>query len=198
MKYWKLTLLYSSCFEIPEAEHASAASRSGCSRAKPTAHTGFGIPLLFCVILIGCSRNVPRPSDLPALNPCKITITQGNNPLNEADVEVVANDPTTKYRTASGVTNNSGIANLLTYGFSGVPVGTYKVLVKKTVLEGASEQTDESGVKQVSGGKDYNLVNKKYQNENTTDLEIKIKNGQNEFSFDVGEPVHNLLESTPL
>ncbi|MDR1478752.1 MAG: BatA domain-containing protein [Planctomycetaceae bacterium] len=36
-------LLYSSCFEIPEAEHASVASRSGCSMAKSTAHTGFGI-----------------------------------------------------------------------------------------------------------------------------------------------------------
>ncbi|MDR1479581.1 MAG: glycosyltransferase family 25 protein [Planctomycetaceae bacterium] len=32
-----------SCFEIPEADYASVASRSGCSRAKPTAHTGFGI-----------------------------------------------------------------------------------------------------------------------------------------------------------
>ncbi|MDR1480393.1 MAG: hypothetical protein LBJ00_15765 [Planctomycetaceae bacterium] len=28
---------YSSCFKIPEAEHASVASRSGCSRAKPIA-----------------------------------------------------------------------------------------------------------------------------------------------------------------
>ncbi|MDR1478495.1 MAG: hypothetical protein LBJ00_06085 [Planctomycetaceae bacterium] len=35
--------IYSSCFKIPEAEHASVASRSGCSGAKPTAHTGFGI-----------------------------------------------------------------------------------------------------------------------------------------------------------
>ncbi|MDR1479781.1 MAG: hypothetical protein LBJ00_12680 [Planctomycetaceae bacterium] len=37
-------LFYSSCFKIPEADYASVASRSGCSRAKPTAHTGFGIP----------------------------------------------------------------------------------------------------------------------------------------------------------
>ncbi|MDR1479683.1 MAG: hypothetical protein LBJ00_12180 [Planctomycetaceae bacterium] len=37
---------YSSCFEIPEAGHASVASRSGCSRAKPTAYTGYGIPLI--------------------------------------------------------------------------------------------------------------------------------------------------------
>ncbi|MDR1480799.1 MAG: ATP-dependent zinc metalloprotease FtsH [Planctomycetaceae bacterium] len=34
--------LCSSCFKILKAEHASAASRSGCSRVKPTAHTGFG------------------------------------------------------------------------------------------------------------------------------------------------------------
>ncbi|MDR1479023.1 MAG: hypothetical protein LBJ00_08775 [Planctomycetaceae bacterium] len=36
--------LHSSCFKIPKAEHASVASRSGCSMAKPIAYTGFGIP----------------------------------------------------------------------------------------------------------------------------------------------------------
>ncbi|MDR1477471.1 MAG: hypothetical protein LBJ00_00845 [Planctomycetaceae bacterium] len=39
----EINLLYSSCFKIPEAGHARVASRSGCSRAKPTAHTNFGI-----------------------------------------------------------------------------------------------------------------------------------------------------------
>ncbi|MDR1480611.1 MAG: hypothetical protein LBJ00_16910 [Planctomycetaceae bacterium] len=34
--------LYSSRFKTPEAEHASVTSRSGCSRAKPAAHAGFG------------------------------------------------------------------------------------------------------------------------------------------------------------
>jgi hypothetical protein len=42
-KYSKIKLIYSSCFKIPEAEHASVASQSGCSGAKPTAHTSFGI-----------------------------------------------------------------------------------------------------------------------------------------------------------
>ncbi|MDR1479999.1 MAG: metallophosphoesterase [Planctomycetaceae bacterium] len=37
--------VYSSCFEIPEAD-ASVASRSDCSRAKPTAHTDIGIPII--------------------------------------------------------------------------------------------------------------------------------------------------------
>ncbi|MDR1480074.1 MAG: hypothetical protein LBJ00_14150 [Planctomycetaceae bacterium] len=42
MKF-KIKHTRSSCFEITEAEHASVASRSGCSGAKPTAHTSFGI-----------------------------------------------------------------------------------------------------------------------------------------------------------
>jgi HD superfamily phosphohydrolase len=39
--------IHSSCFKIPEAEHASVASRSSCSEAKPTAHTGVGISRKF-------------------------------------------------------------------------------------------------------------------------------------------------------
>jgi hypothetical protein len=57
-------LLYSSCFKIPEAEHASAASRSGCSGAKPTAHTGFGIP----VELFAESIYTKSISNFPQLN----------------------------------------------------------------------------------------------------------------------------------
>ncbi|MDR1478065.1 MAG: hypothetical protein LBJ00_03900 [Planctomycetaceae bacterium] len=40
------TIVCSSCFEIPEAGHASVASRSGCSGAKPIAYTGIGITLI--------------------------------------------------------------------------------------------------------------------------------------------------------
>ncbi|MDR1479569.1 MAG: MFS transporter [Planctomycetaceae bacterium] len=40
---YAVNILYPSCFEIPEAEHASVASQSGCSGAKPAVHTGFGI-----------------------------------------------------------------------------------------------------------------------------------------------------------
>jgi hypothetical protein len=36
-------LLCSSSFKIPKAEHGSATTWSGCSRAKPTANTGYGI-----------------------------------------------------------------------------------------------------------------------------------------------------------
>ncbi|MDR1478264.1 MAG: hypothetical protein LBJ00_04915 [Planctomycetaceae bacterium] len=39
-----LHCLYSSCFK---ADYASITSRSGCSRTKPTAHTGFGILQLY-------------------------------------------------------------------------------------------------------------------------------------------------------
>ncbi|MDR1480945.1 MAG: hypothetical protein LBJ00_18630 [Planctomycetaceae bacterium] len=35
--------IYSSCFKIHGAGHASVTSRSGCSRAKPIVHTSSGI-----------------------------------------------------------------------------------------------------------------------------------------------------------
>jgi hypothetical protein len=139
--------------------------------------------------------NSSRPVDLPALNSCKITITQNGVPLKESAVIAVSQDSTAKYRTSTGATDNIGVAELRTYSFLGAPTGKYKVLVKKTVLEGAIEQTDEFGVKQIIGGTDYNLVNVKYQDENTTDFEIEIKAGENEFTFDVGEPVHVPFES---
>ncbi|MDR1480100.1 MAG: hypothetical protein LBJ00_14285 [Planctomycetaceae bacterium] len=45
--FWAYSVLHSNCFKIFEAEHASVASRSGCSWAKPIAHTGFGISTIF-------------------------------------------------------------------------------------------------------------------------------------------------------
>jgi hypothetical protein len=158
----------------------------------------FVLLLLFCVMPIGCGINSSRPVDLPALNSCKITITQNGTPLNEAAVIAIAQNTTAKYRTATGTTDANGVAELCTYGFSGAPVGEFNVIVKKAVLEGAEEITDAFGVKQISGGKDYNLVNKKYSNEKTTDLKIDIKTGENFFSFDVGEPVHELDESAQI
>jgi hypothetical protein len=147
---------------------------------------------------ISCGKNSSRPVDLPALNSCKITITQNGVPLKEAAVIAVSQNPAVKYRTTTGTTDNNGVAELRTYGFSGSPVGEFNVIVKKIVLEGAEEITDDFGAKQTYGGKDYNLVNKKYNNEKTTDLKIEIKTGENIFSFDVGAPVHELDESTQM
>ncbi|MDR1479788.1 MAG: hypothetical protein LBJ00_12715 [Planctomycetaceae bacterium] len=39
----KVCGVYSSDFKIPAFEQATVASRSDCSRAKPTVHIGFGI-----------------------------------------------------------------------------------------------------------------------------------------------------------
>ncbi|MDR1960343.1 MAG: carboxypeptidase-like regulatory domain-containing protein [Planctomycetaceae bacterium] len=153
------------------------------------------ILFLFCATLTGCNRNSPRPDDLPELSLCKITVTQNGVPLQDAEVAIFSKDTSAKYRNATGTTDTEGIAEMRTYGFSGVPVGTYKVTVKKTVLEGAKEYVDDYGATQVSGGKDYNFVNRRYLDEKTTDLEIEITAGKNEISVDVGKPVHELYQS---
>jgi hypothetical protein len=154
------------------------------------------ILILFFATFTGCGQRSQRPDDLPQLSPCKITVTQDGVPLQEANVVMFSKETSVKYRNATGMTDNNGIAEMRTYGFSGVPVGVYKIMVKKTILEGAKEYVDELGTPQVSGGKDYNLVNQKYQDEKTTDLEIEVTSGNNEISIDVGKPVHELYQST--
>jgi hypothetical protein len=46
-----LKSIHSICFKIPEAERANAITWSGCSRAKPTTHTGFRI-VFFILVLV--------------------------------------------------------------------------------------------------------------------------------------------------
>ncbi|MDR1478776.1 MAG: hypothetical protein LBJ00_07520 [Planctomycetaceae bacterium] len=51
----------SSCFQIPETEHANIASRNGCSTTKPNTNNGFGIPLF--VVL----EKIEKPGNIGAV-----------------------------------------------------------------------------------------------------------------------------------
>ncbi|MDR1480127.1 MAG: hypothetical protein LBJ00_14420 [Planctomycetaceae bacterium] len=59
-------MLYSSCFKISEAEHASVASRSGCSRAKPLALPATIYDFFYCSYFAdyaNCARWADRDID---------------------------------------------------------------------------------------------------------------------------------------
>ena len=90
------------------------------------------LSLLACVFLrSGCSRK-PRPVDLPKLYQCQITILdKEGKPLQNATVSVNPEDSTTNKWGASGGTNASGVADILTAGqFRGLPVGKYRVTIR--------------------------------------------------------------------
>ncbi|MDR2706826.1 MAG: carboxypeptidase-like regulatory domain-containing protein [Planctomycetaceae bacterium] len=154
------------------------------------------ICLLFSCVN-GCGSNSSRPSDLPPLEPCKITVCQEGKPLEGAVVTLISKDTSTKYARSSATTNASGIAELKTYGYSGVPKGTYKIVVIKSTSEGGKEITDTSGITSTRGGKVYSYVEKKYTDVLSTPLEIEIDSKENLQSVEIGKAVHDFIGVSP-
>jgi len=101
--------------------------------------------MLITLSLTGCG-NSSRPGDLPPLYPFVVTITQEGNPLQGASVMLIPMEGTQAKYQASANTDSNGKATLVTYGFDGVPVGKYKVCIRKVVSDentGAEFQTVE-------------------------------------------------------
>jgi len=99
------------------------------------------LPLLF---LFGCSDSSDRPSDMPPLYPCTVSVIQGGSPL-EGAVVTFHSDTEQKYRPVA-YTGADGKAVMQTYGFPGVPTGKYKITVSKVVEDDIVYGTDENGV----------------------------------------------------
>jgi len=150
------------------------------------------IPLMFVVFAIaGCAKNDGRPADLPPLFPCEITITQEGNPLSGATIALESFGETKVTYFPSDITNESGKAVLSTYGFKGVPAGTYKVTVRKTVVEDVKQVTDSYGDLVNDNGVEYRTVERQYSYADTTPHEIEVTTGRGttQATFDVGKPV---------
>ena len=125
--------------------------------------------------ITGCGSNNSRPSDLPQLYPCVLTVTQEGNPLSGAYVTLIPMEESNAKYQASSVTDNEGKATIITYGFDGVPAGKYKVCVRKVV-------GDEN--------REYQLVEPKYSDSKNTPHELEITGKQMPpASFDVGKSV---------
>ncbi|MDR1477415.1 MAG: hypothetical protein LBJ00_00560 [Planctomycetaceae bacterium] len=126
---------------------------------------------------------------MPKLYSCKITITQDNLPLEDAFVSLVPQDQNNSKWHPSGKTDSSGIAQIMTYGFSGVPVGNFKITVKKTVMEDPIYSTNSNGEKEIVDYKSvYSVIEKKYANPETTPFTVEIS-GVVTFDFDVGKAI---------
>ncbi|MDR2115761.1 MAG: carboxypeptidase-like regulatory domain-containing protein [Planctomycetaceae bacterium] len=157
----------------------------------------FTVTYLLLISMSGCGSKSSRPTDLPPLEPCKITVFQEGKPLEGAIVTLISKDTSAKYARSSGATNTSGIAELKTYGYSGVPKGSYKITVTKSAMEGGKEITDASGVTSTRGGKDYSYVEKKYTDVLSTPLEIEIGNKENLQTVEIGKSVHDFIGVSP-
>jgi len=153
---------------------------------------------LFLALLLytGCNRNDGRPADMPKLYPVTISIIQDGQPLDGATVTLIAKTPAVaQYGTSSGTTTATGTATIRTYGYDGVPIGDYTVLVEKRVTEGEREIIQEGmGVVGTIGGRVFQLVNTQFTAQATTPLSISVaeRRGATE-TFDVGAAVRVFL-----
>lgn len=135
------------------------------------------LPMMLCVAagLSGCGgKAVERPEDLPELFAIEIKVNSHAGPVADAQITLVPADGSDMKWPCGGTTNKQGLAYLKTFGESGAPEGTYKVLIEKT--EGRSPAFD--------------LVDPKFKHKLTTPLQIEVMRQKlNSETVNVGAPV---------
>ena len=149
------------------------------------------ILLLLLLLLFGCTES-NRPGDMPKLFPCTVSVIQGGGPL-EGAIVTFHSDSEQKYRPVA-YTGADGNAVMQTYGFPGVPIGKYKITVRKVVDDDFVYRTDEDGIEVIVSSNTYRLVDPLYSDVETTPHEIEITSKRAQAKLDVGEVFRNRSE----
>jgi hypothetical protein len=122
-----------------------------------------------------------------------VTILQNDKPLADATVFFIPTDGS-KWN-AGATTNSSGAAELYTQGmYRGIAAGTYKVTVNKTEFENKVDPTRKDS----EGGAltttiFYSLVELKYTDQTSTDLEVVITPHNEPVVLEIGSSVRQVL-----
>ena len=155
--------------------------------------------LSLSVTIFGCSN---RPSGMPSLYPCSITVTQEGAPLADASVILVNISDTEKGQawTPAGKTDSNGVAVMRTNSqYNGAATGKYRIIVEKVETE-----PSKLGPPPSADTPEYEVWSDKIANENlaqfalveavysssTTPHEIDVGRGANDKTIDVGKAVH--------
>ena len=154
--------------------------------------------LLVFLLLCGCSKE-PLPEGMPPLHPVELTFLQEGQPLAEAIVKLYPQDTALQRWESGGITDADGKVTMFTLGrYSGAVAGKCKITVSKTDRDPSSftgELTDaraEEYARAEDARRVYDLVEPKYGNPQTTDLEIEVVSGKNAQQFDVGKAVKEI------
>ena len=173
----------------------------------------FGL-LLTVLVVAGCGGPA-KPDGFPKIHRCVLTFTQGGQPLQDAKITLSSADGRNSRWPAAGNTDANGRAVIVTYGqFKGLPDGQWKVVIDKTVSEdedgnpvlplthpAPGQQLTEEEKKALYAERLerkymtvllYSTVPLEYTSADTTTLQF-TQNGKTEQTFDLGEPVHELI-----
>jgi len=91
----------------------------------------------------------------------------------------------------SATTNADGIAEILTYGFTGAPAGKYKILVRKIIDDDPVYGINEHGERVEISYTRYRVVAERYSQLETTPHEIEVPATRRgvRTTVDVGEAI---------
>jgi hypothetical protein len=156
------------------------------------------ILLFFFCSFLGCGEKLPE--NMPKLYPVQLTLVQEGKPLDGAMVLLKRHSETTKY-SCGGISGANGVVKIQTHGkYAGAPEGTYTVTVSKSITErsgpwheipseDAAARTwlneNQSRLKKTN----YHVVNLRYGNSQTSDMEISVTTSGLRKTLDLGSPV---------
>lgn len=140
--------------------------------------------------LIGCGGPA-RPSDMPRLYPCELTVTSESVPFADAMIGFYSTDPEFKWGIGA-ITGADGKARMVTHGqYFGVPEGDYVVTVMKTEREEFDPEKPPRTVKV------FTYTAPEYTERSTTPLKISIGKGKKVETLEIGKTEKQVLRSEP-
>lgn len=144
---------------------------------------------LLLIVWVGCTPS-NRPPGLPKLYPASITLTQGGKPISDVSIQLIPK--VESIWPVSGTTDANGTAMLVTYGqFPGAPEGSYTVAVSKTTIKSDKPQDEyTSGITEI-----FSLIEVEHTKPETSKLEMTVEKKPNSKTFELGEPVHILVDT---
>ncbi|MDO4586224.1 MAG: carboxypeptidase-like regulatory domain-containing protein [Planctomycetia bacterium] len=162
----------------------------------------FIIPFLF----VSCGK--PKPDGLPRLYPTRLTVTQDGVPLPGALITLKPNDSSLSF-SCGGMTNENGVVEIQTHGqYAGVPEGKYKVIANKseTIKSGPWDEmpkdNESAALTWYHENQDklkeehFYVIDAKYRNPQTTDLEITVTSAGLETTVELGPAVHDQVDAS--
>lgn len=156
----------------------------------------------------GCSFGPKKPEGMPKLCPTEVTVSSDSGPVADAIVSLIPADGTRAKWGSGGKTNSNGVAKIKTHGqFDGVPVGKYKITVKKTETQGdtpppmgtdaKSQQVYDEYMKSGSKQRFFSVIDDKFSTAKSTDLEMEVTDQKlSTASVNVGGLVQNEMISS--
>ena len=147
--------------------------------------------VLFVMAGISCSK-VKKPEGMPELFPCEIKLTQEGEPLTDASILCMSDDPKLIRWAVTGKTGANGIAKIFTMGkFEGAPAGTFAVVISKEETVGDKGATDIGETAASSPRTVFSYVSLEQTTKERTPHKMTIegKGGTASFEFDCGKKV---------